>query len=84
MARQSSKHLLERVFYAATRLTDLGRNRGDICKHSRAGIGESSSPTALRRSVKIMIVLQGEISRQIIGLSRYLGERTAPTGLRHR
>jgi hypothetical protein len=26
-----------------------------------------------------MIVLEGEISRQIIGLSRYIGERTAPT-----
>jgi hypothetical protein len=29
MARQSSKDLLERVFYAATRVTDLGRNLSD-------------------------------------------------------
>src|SRR5947208_15210889 len=29
MARQSSKDLLERVFYAARRLTDLGRNLSD-------------------------------------------------------
>jgi len=69
MARQSSKHLLERVFYAATRLTDLGRNRGDICKHSRAGIGESSSPTALRRSVKN--------SYFFLSLCRFLSEKVS-------
>ena len=30
-----------------------------------------------------MVVLEGEISRQIIDLSRDLGERTALTGLRY-
>jgi hypothetical protein len=29
-----------------------------------------------------MIVLEGEISRQIVGLSRHLEKHTAPTGLR--
>ena len=48
------------------------------------GIGEDRLHSALRRSVKIMIVLEGEISRQIIGLSRDLGERTTPTGLWYR
>ena len=48
------------------------------------GIGEDRLHSALRRSVKIMIVLEGEISRQIICLSRDFGERTTPTGLRYR
>jgi hypothetical protein len=48
------------------------------------GIGKDRVHLALRRSVKIKIVSEGEISRQIIGLSRHLGERTTPTGLRHR
>src|SRR5437773_507000 len=43
-----------------------------------------SSPTPLLRCVKILIVLGGGITWQIIGLSPHLGERTAPTGRRHK
>lgn len=48
------------------------------------GIGEDRLRLALRRPVEIMIVLDGEISRQIIGLSSHLEKHTAPTGLRYR